>query len=56
MFWFVLLELWTTVGGPIGDGHMVRHNTEHLNSFDIYPKNSKQIKINPKSYYRNDNS
>ena len=23
MFWFVLLELWTTVGGPIGDAPIV---------------------------------
>ena len=23
LVWFGLLELWTTVGGPIGDGHMV---------------------------------
>ena len=24
MVWFGLLELWTTVGGPIGDGHIVQ--------------------------------
>ena len=40
LVWFGLLELWTTVGGPIGDGHMVQCGSRGSRG---YPENSDEI-------------